>query len=91
MPRPKRSNTISTRQFGIFQFPTVKCEICGEEVKYDKYTYLKGIVDVNYVYDTSKVIDSMKVGDTEYTLYGLKHLTCSLNERRSSTSSTKSG
>lgn len=91
MPRKKRSDTISTRQFGIFHFPTVLCEICGKEVKYDKYSYLRGLVDVGYVYDTSKVIDTLQVGDTIYNLYGLKHLDCSLNERRSSTSSTKSG
>lgn len=90
MPRKKRSDTISTRQFGIFHFPEVNCEICGEKVVYDKYSYLKGLVEIGYVYETNKVIDTLQVGDTEYKLYGLKHLDCSLNERRSSTSSTKS-
>lgn len=90
MPRAKRSNTISTRQFGIFKFPEVNCEICGKEVKYDKYSYLKGLVEIGYVYDTMKILDTMTVGETTYNLYALKHLDCSLNERRSSVSSTQS-
>lgn len=90
MPRSKRSNTISTRQFGIFKFPEINCEICGEKVNYDKYSYLKGLVEIGYVTDTTKILDTMTVGETKYNLYALKHLACALNERRSSVSSTQS-
>ncbi len=89
MPR-KRKSTAFINQFGLFQFPEVLCSICSEKVKYDKFSYLKGLIEIGYVYDTDKVLDTLQVGEIKYNLYGLKHLDCSLSERRSSTSSGNS-
>jgi len=88
MPRKRKMDPDFKRQYAVFKFPEkIECEICGKEVKYDPYTYCKGLVDPNYVYDTTKILDTMSVGDTEYNLYALKHLTCRLNERKSSSQS----
>ena len=89
MPR-RRKSTAFINKFGLFQFPEVLCSVCGLAVKYDKFSYLKGLIEVGYVYDSDKILDTIVVGDTEYNLYGLKHLDCSLNERRSSADSTQS-